>query len=85
MHFVDRDIHNNSYLANGALINMGRVLTTRDFLEPYERDTKNRNLYVYPPNWKFEDQINKVHKVFINHESGSQLALADVSNHTYIK
>ena len=82
MHFVDRDIHNNSYLANGALIDRNRVLTTRDFLEPYKRDTGNRNLYVYPHNWKNENQIQRVNEAFVDNENRSQLAVAHVSNHT---
>ena len=82
MHFVDRDIHNNSYIANGALVDANRVLTTRDFLEPYERDTENRNLFAYPHNWKFENETKKVNKVYIDHESGSQLAVAFVSSYT---
>ena len=85
IHFVDRDIYNNSYLANGALINKKTVLTTRNFLEPYENDTRKRNLYVYPHNWKIKNQILKVEKVFIDHESNSLLAVAHVSNQTYLK
>ena len=80
IHFLDKDILDNTYLANGALVSMRRVLTTRDFLEPYEIGVENRSLYVYSKKWRTKDQIKKVFKIHIDHEGNSQLAVAEVSN-----
>ena len=82
MHFVDKDIFDNTYVANGALVDIDKVLTSRDFLEPYEVDVENKNLYVYPKKWRTMNQIRKVIKIHIDHKGGSQLAVAEVSGFT---
>ena len=66
MHFVDRGILDNLYIANGALVDINKVLSTRDFLQSYERDIEDRKLYVYPKDWQNNrDQIRKVIKIYI--------------------
>ena len=80
VYFVDKDIFDDIYIANGALVHMDRVLTTRNFLEPYELSINNRNLYVYPEEWRTEVQIGKVTKIYIDFRGGSQLAVAEVSS-----
>ena len=82
MHFVDKDIFDDIYLANGALIFNNKVLTTCDFLKPYDNNLTNNNLYVYSNKWKTKGQTSKVNHVYIDHEGDSQLAVASVSSCT---
>ena len=81
MHFVDKNIIDNVYLASGALVNMMRVLSTRDFLGPYEETVADGKLFAYPKAWiTNRDQIKRVVKIHIDHWGNSQLAVAEVSN-----
>ena len=83
IHFVDRNILNDLYIANGALVEMDKVITTRDFLHSYSRDIKNEQLYAYPKDWQNNrDQIRKVIKIYIDLQGSSLLAVAIVSSFT---
>ena len=80
---MDKDIRDNMYLASGALIDNEKVLTARDFLELYEKNIENRNLFVHPAICKSNnDQITKVVEVHVDHMGSSQLAVAKVSSFT---
>ena len=81
MYFVDKNLIDNIYLASGALVNMNRVLSTRDFLGPYEGTVARGNLFVYPKAWRSNRiQIKRVVEIYIDHTGGSQIAVARVSN-----
>ena len=80
MHFVDKDLNPNIYIANGGLISNNKVLTTRHFLEPYEEDIENRHLTIYSSKWKTRDPLSYVNKVHIDRGGRSQLAVASVSS-----
>ena len=79
MHFVDKDLFDHVYLANGALVDMNKVLTTRDVLEPYKNSVKEKNLFVYPEEWKIDNLTQKVTEVYIDNRGNSKLAVAKVS------
>ena len=82
MHFVNKDTFDDIYVASGALVDHRKIITTRDFLEPYEKNVNNSNLFVYPSKWKYPKLIRQVLKVYIDHEGGSKLAVAKVSSFT---
>ena len=77
--FVVDDI----YVANGALVDTNKVISTRDFLEPYKKGITQSNLYAYPAKWKILKQTRKVIDIRIDHNGDSPLAVAIVSSFTY--
>ena len=84
MYFVDRNKFNDVYIANGALVDSDKVLTTHNFLINYQNGVENKDLYVYSPRWKtVENQMKKVIKVYIEKAGGygqrGDLAVAIVS------
>ena len=79
MHFVDKRFFDHVYIANGALVNINKVLTTRDVLQPYENNIKQEELFVYHEEWKNDNLTQKVTEVYIDKRGISKLAVAKVS------
>ena len=82
MHFVNKDTFDDIYVSSGALVDHRKIITTRDFLEPYEKNVNNSNLFVYPSKWKIPELKRQVVKVYIDHQGGSKLVVAKVSSFT---
>ena len=82
---MDEKNYPNVYLANGVLVDMDKVLTNRYFLERYENNIEEEELYVYCAKRLYRHDIIKVKRVEINKENNGRLAIAHVSSFTYLR